>query len=226
MSDIFDEALNDANDEKKVNFFRKILPTVITLTVIISIFMAYYSWRSYKIQIHNEEMGDLLTEIAKNSDFSSKETAKESIKKIDNFIKEAENNQVELAEIYKLIHFLRDKDSKDAYNHLDWIIANSKYSDITRSFARLIWLNILVDEQIISYEMQVRARDYMQYFETEKQPFFVNATLLKALFYKKNGQNDKALEYAKSVLNMEQAQMVAREEAKAIIYNIEFNSKK
>ena len=46
MTDILDEILNDEKDAKRLQIFRKILPIVITLTIITAIFMAIYSWFS------------------------------------------------------------------------------------------------------------------------------------------------------------------------------------
>ena len=63
----------------------------------------------------------------------------------------------------------------------------------------------------------MKARNHMQYFKEPSQVFFINATLLKAVFYKKNNQNDLAAEYANTILDLESASLIAKEQARAIL---------
>jgi hypothetical protein len=66
----------------------------------------------------------------------------------------------------------------------------------------------------------MKARNYMQYFKDPNQVFFVNATLIKALFYKRNNQNDMAAEYANIILNLDGASMITIDQARAILASI------
>jgi hypothetical protein len=77
-----------------------------------------------------------------------------------------------------------------------------------------------LDQNNISEENQTKTLNYLQYFSDEKQPFFATATLMRALFYKKNSQNDLAIEYANIVLKLRDAPMAAREQARAILSSI------
>ena len=59
----------------------------------------------------------------------------------------------------------------------------TEYYELTTSFARLLWLGIILDEDKISDANQTQFRNYLQYFSQENRPFFATATLMKALFY-------------------------------------------
>lgn len=213
MADILDEALSDEKDEKKIMLFRKIFPIIITLTVIIAIVMGGFSWYQNRLESHNQKVGDMLVDLI-SGEYGEKKLINESL---DNLIQDGDNRQVEMAEIQRVVNVIESGDSPAAFEQLESIIANTNYNDITRSFARLLWLNLILDEKSISDELKMKARNHMQYFKEPSQVFFINATLLKAVFYKKNNQNDLAAEYANTILDLESASLIAKEQARAIL---------
>lgn len=213
MADILDEALSDEKDEKKIMLFRKIFPIIITLTVIIAIAMGGFSWYQNRLESHNQKVGDMLVDLI-SGEYGEKKLINESL---DNLIQDGDNRQVEMAEIQRVVNVIESGDSPAAFEQLESIIANTNYNDITRSFARLLWLNLILDEKSISDELKMKARNHMQYFKEPSQVFFINATLLKAVFYKKNNQNDLAAEYANTILDLESASLIAKEQARAIL---------
>lgn len=213
MADILDEALSDEKDEKKIMLFRKIFPIIITLTVIIAIAMGGFSWYQNRLESHNQKVGDMLVDLI-SGEYGEKKLINESL---DNLIQDGDNRQVEMAEIQRVVNVIESGDSPAAFELLESIIANTNYNDITRSFARLLWLNLILDEKSISDELKMKARNHMQYFKEPSQVFFINATLLKAVFYKKNNQNDLAAEYANTILDLESASLIAKEQARAIL---------
>ncbi len=216
MADILDEVLNDAKDEKKIMFFRKIFPLIIVSTVIIAIAMASYSWYQNRVAAHNQKVGDLYVDLI-SGEYGEKKLVDKSLNEL---VKEGDNRQVELAEIQIVSGLIESGDRSSAMERLESIIANKDYYDITTSFARLLWLNIILDENNISDELQMKARNYMQYFKEADQVFFANATLLKALFYKKNTQTDLAAEYANIILGMDNASIIVKEQAKAVLSSL------
>lgn len=213
MADILDEALSDEKDEKKIMLFRKIFPIIITLTVIIAIAMGGFSWYQNRIESHNQKVGDMLVDLI-SGEYGEKKLINESL---DNLIQDGDNRQVEMAEIQRVVNVIESGDSPAAFEQLESIIANANYNDITRSFTRLLWLNLILDEKNLSDELKMKARNHMQYFKEPSQVFFINATLLKAVFYKKNNQNDLAAEYANTILDLESASLIAKEQARAIL---------
>ena len=215
MADILDEALIDAKDEKKIMLFRKIFPIIIALTIIIAICMTGFSWYQNRVQFHNQMVGDVLVDLI-SGEYGEKELINESLEKL---IKDGDNCQVEMAEIQRVVNLIDSGNKPAAFERLESIIANPDYYEITTSFARLLWLNLALDEKNLSDELKMKARNHMQYFENPEQAFFVSATLLKAIFYKKDNQNDIAAEYAKVIINLENASLIAKEQARAILSN-------
>lgn len=216
MADILEEALIDAKDEKKIILFRKIFPIIIALTVIIAICIASFSWYQNRVQSHNQMVGDVLVDLI-SGEHGEKELINESLEKL---IQDGNNRQIEMAEIQRVVSFIESGDKPAAFKRLESIIANPDYYEITTSFARLLWLNLVLDEKSLSDELKMKARNHMQYFERPEQVFFVSATLLKAIFYKKDNQDDIAAEYAKTILNLENASLIAKEQARAILSSL------
>jgi len=60
----------------------------------------------------------------------------------------------------------------------------------------------MLDQRELTEVTQIKARKYLDHFSKENQLFFASATLLRSFFYKKNGQEDLAMEYANSLIKM------------------------
>ena len=215
MADILDEVLNDEKDEKRLLMFRKALPTIIILTIITAIIVASYNWYQNRKIAHNREIGDMLVELV-SGEYGNDALIMETL---EGLVSNGENRQTELAEL-KIVSNLSSTDPKAALVRLEAIIDNKGYYKVTTSFARLLWLAVILDEKVISEAQQAKARDYMQHFTNKEQPFFASATLMKALFYKKNNQNDLSAEYAKALLELDSASLIIKEQARAILANI------
>ena len=213
MADILDEALSDEKDEKKIMLFRKVFPIIITLTVIISIAMGGFSWYQNRLESYNQKIGDMLVDLI-SGEYGEKKLINESL---GNLIQDGDNRQVEMAEIQSVVNVIESGGSLAAFEQLESIIANINDHDITRSFARLLWLNLILDEKNVSDELKIKARNHMQYFKEPSQVFFINATLIKAVFHKKNGQSDLAAEYANAILDLESISSIIKEQARAIL---------
>ena len=216
MADILDEVLNDAKDEKKLILFRKLLPIIIILTIVIAISIAAYTLYANKKAEHNRKIGDMFVEII-SGEYGDNSAIISALKDL---VDTSENRQAELAELKIASKLIAENNSTDALNALETIINNAEYYELTTSFARLLWIGLILDEDKLSDTMQMQSRNYLQYFAQEDQPFFATATLMKALFYKKNKQNDLAVEYANAVLNLQDATLILKEQARAILASI------
>ena len=216
MADILDEVLNDAKDEKKLILFRKLLPIIIILTIVIAISIAAYTLYANKKAEHNRKIGDMFVEII-SGEYGDNSAIISALKDL---VDTSENRQAELAELEIASKLIAENNSTDALNALETIINNAEYYELTTSFARLLWIGLILDEDKLSDTMQMQSRNYLQYFAQEDQPFFATATLMKALFYKKNKQNDLAVEYANAVLNLQDATLILKEQARAILASI------
>lgn len=216
MADILDEVLNDEKDEKRLLLFRRFFPLIIILTIVIAICMAGFNWYKNSEKSHNRKIGDMFVDLV-SGDYGDDTLTKESLEKL---IETSNNRQIELAELKIAGNFIDSNDSQGALEKLETIIENKDYYEITTSFARLLWISLILDKDEISDAYQMQARNYLQYFTNEKQSFFASATLMKALFYKKNGQKDMASEYANTLLELDSASLAIKEQAKALLASI------
>jgi hypothetical protein len=216
VADILDEVLNDAKDEKKLILFRKLLPIIIIFTIVIAIAIATYTLYTNKKAEHNRKIGDMFVEII-SGEYGDNATIISALKDL---VDTSENRQAELADLEIASKLIAENNSTEALQALEAIINNTEYYELTTSFARLLWIGLILDEEKLSDTMQMQSRNYLQYFAQEDQPFFATATLMKALFYKKNKQNDLAVEYANVVLNLQDATLILKEQARAILASI------
>lgn len=213
MADILDEVLNDEKDEKRLILFRKVLPTIIITTIIIAIAMTGYNWYSNRVAEHNKELGDMFIELA----LAESTLASVTNNSLEQLAKDKGTHQAELAQIQLIHNMIDSKDLLSALTRLEEIIANKTYLDITTSYARLLWLGIILDQEKLTENMQVKARNYLDHFLKEDQLFFANATILKSLFYKKNGQVELAAKYANSLLEMKTVSRIFKDQALAVL---------
>jgi len=216
VADILDEVLNDAKDEKRLMLFRKALPIIIALTLIIAISIAAYTWYSNKNTEHNRKIGDMFVELV-SGDYGDDAATIFALKEL---VTTSDNKQTELAELKIASNLIAINDSAAAMETLEAIIKNKEYHDITTSFARLLWLGLVLDEDKIPDAQQMQSRNYLQHFSNEDQAFFATATLIKSLFYKKNNQNDLAAEHANTLLKLDNASLILKEQARAILASI------
>ena len=216
MADILDEVLNDEKDEKRLLLFRRALPAIIITTIFIAIAMTGYSWYKNRIVEHNKQIGDMFIDLASGEVGDALFTNNS----LEQLIEKGESRQAELAQIQLIHRMIDNNDSSSAMARLEGVIANNNYFEITTSYARLLWLGIVLDQKELTEVTQIKARNYLDYFSKEDQLFFANATLLKSLFYKKNGQDDLAAEYASSLLKTENASIILKEQALALLSSL------
>lgn len=212
MADILDEVLSDEKDENKILLFRKVLPIIIVTTIIIAISIASYSWYQHKTTDYNRKIGDEFVELILEPG-----EADAAILSLEALVNDSQNRQIELAELKIVSTLIAANNVAAAMEKLETIINNTKYYDITTSFARLVWISRVLDADKMSEEVHTKAIAYLQYFTNKDQPFFATATLLKALFYKKHDQNDLATKYAAIILESKDASLILKEQARAIL---------
>ena len=218
MADILDEILNDEKDEKRMRIFRKIFPIVIISTIIIAIIMACYSWFSSSRTKHNQEIGDLFTQLI-SGDYKDEKLASSLLEEINNG---NETKISELAAIKLASRHIQDNDPTGATKTLEDIVNNKDYSDITQSYARILYVSLILDTDKMSAEEENKSREYLQYFNKDTQVFYSTATLLKSLFHLKNKQFDLATQYATEILKLPRASDIIKEQAKAILAQVQY----
>ena len=216
MSDILEEILNDEKDAKRLKLFRKLFPAIITLTIIVALGIAGYNWFLQAKATHNQEIGDSFVQLISDE---SKDT-----KLLNHLLKEIEiNNKSKLSELasIKLVsEQTKLTNVSDSMGLLSKIINNNDYSEITKAYARILYISLVLDIENLTSEQENKTREYLQYFTKDSQIFYATATLLKSLFHLKNNQLDLAKQYAIETLKLPRASAIIKEQAKAIISGI------
>ncbi len=216
MVDILDEVLSDEKHEKRLYFFRKILPYIITFSLITALIIAGYGWYKNRNTKHNQNIGDLLVNLV----LENSKDVKLSIESLEELTVKSENRQAELAQIQLVNNFLARKNLAAAKVNLIEIINNANYLDLTRSYARIVWLSIALTEGDLSDEDKNKTKIFLDHFDNENLVFFGTATIMKSLYYKKIGQIELARQYAEQLLKSSSIPLVIKEQASALLANL------
>lgn len=216
MVDILDEVLSDEKHEKRLHLFRKILPFVITFSLIIAFIIAGYGWYKSRTTKHNQNIGDLLVNLV----LENSQDINLSIKSLEELTIKSENRQAELAQIQLVSNYLASKNLSEAKTKLIEIINNNNYLELTRSYARIIWLSIALTEGDLSDEDKNRTKIFFDHFDNENLVFFGTATIMKSLYYKKIGQMELARQYAEQLVKSPSTPLVIKEQASALLANL------
>lgn len=221
MTDILDEILNDEKDTKRITLFRKIFPIIVTLTVIIAFIMAGYSWISAKNIRENQEIGDLFVQLL-SGEYNDKKLINDLLEEI----KEGRENKISELSALKLAgDQIKNNNTIEALKSLENIADNKVMSEITKSYAKILYVNLILDMNDVNAEQENKTREYLQSFSKDTQVFYATATLLKSLFYLKNQQFDLAKKYSMEILDLPRASLVIKDQARAVIENLKYEKK-
>ncbi|NRB11475.1 MAG: DUF2659 family protein [Rickettsiaceae bacterium] len=212
MSDILDEVLNDAKDEKRYLFFKKTFPIIVIISIIATIAIGLYNWNKHKTLTHNKEVGSILISLLTNN-YQDQKLITQSLEKL---VTTSNNRQAELADLRLVSYKIVSNDLDGAMSSLETIIANNIYHEITTAYGRILWLNVALTKKDLSDTEKIKARNYMQYFSDEKQVFYYTATLLKAFFYQQTEEIDLAKENLHKITHSNQVPGIIRQQAIAL----------
>lgn len=218
MADILDEILNDEKDEKRLQIFRKIFPIIIISTIVIAIIMGIYSWYSSSKTKHNQEIGDSFAQLV-SGDYKDEKLISSLLEEIN---VGNENKISELAALKLVSRQIQSNDVSMSMKLLDDIISNKERSEITIAYAKILYINLVLDSDKLSPEQENKSREYLQSFNKDTGVFYSTATLLKSLFYLKNAQFDLAKEYALEILKLPRSSAIIKEQAKAVLAQIHY----
>src|SRR5687768_4802201 len=131
MADFLEEVLHDQAEEKKLYYFKKVLPYVIAFTIIIVVVMIAYNWHQNNENERRMRLGDLLTKI-----ISSDGQPDIQLESLESLISNNDGRVVELAQFERVVTKIAEQDLEGAKTFLEQIIAGKRYYDVTTSYAR------------------------------------------------------------------------------------------
>jgi len=216
MTDILEEVLSDQNDEKRLAYFKKILPVVVVCTAIIVVFMLWSNWHKAKVVENNQRTSGILIQSVSSAN-NNQELLQKSLK---NLIESSGNKIGELAAIEQVGITIRQGDIEEAKNLLDKIIHNSSYTELTTAYARLIWLDLVIEVQNLASVDRNKVEEYLNYFDKEDKAFFGTANIIKAIWYIKNNASDLAKNTLIRVIAAENVTPLIKNQATALLSKI------
>lgn len=214
MADIIDEVIRDKKEERKVIYFKKALPIVLGVTILIVFGMIINDFRKASAKTHNTEMGDTIVNSLENL-ANDTNVALEGLKYVQD---NAKNNAKDIAALQQVAVNLASNNPGEALKALEDIISDSKYNELTRSYAKLSWISIMIDGKSFDDKANSRALEYFKGF-SEKSPFWGSAKLLEAFYYS-DKDSEKAKLAAEEILKSKASTENLKEEAKAFISNL------
>ena len=218
MVDIVDEIISEDKDAKRIYYFQKLFIPIIIATIIIACGIAVYSYYSFKAEEHNREIGDLLVDVM--GDTSADEES--IITALEGIVQNSDNDTRQLAKLKMATEYIDNGRAEKASQILQGIIDDTSFFEITRAYARLLMMTIILDSSEIDDAMQLKASNLLNYFSDTSHPFFATATLIKANFYMKIGQRELAEKYAQEVIDLKSSHAVIKEQASALIAMLKY----
>jgi len=217
MSDILEEVLRDYSDEKKLYYFKKILPVVLSFTVIIIAFMLYNNW--YKDRKLSEQMqlsDKFLKILARNPEIDTN-----AYSDLSDISLQTESNVTKLANLKQIDIQIKDRNYKQAKILLEKIIFDENQDEMTKSYAYMSWLGLIIDKDGFVAEDQDKFNQTLSSFGNDGQVFEGTICLMRAIWYVKNNEKDKAIEFLKKITSVESASGSTKEQAKILLSNLQ-----
>jgi hypothetical protein len=215
MSDILEEVLNDQNEEKRLRFFKKLLPIVITISIIVIIIMFINSrYQDRKIK-DNQKNGDIFVKaigaqvIQGNKNFA--------FDTLENLINNSDSRIKEIALLEQVAIKISQKDYLEAKILLEKIIQNKEYHEITTAYARISWLTLVIDNSKVTDEDKEKIAIYLKHFSSEGKAFWATASIIKAIWDIKNNMLNSAEKSLRIVLAADNVSELSKDQARALI---------
>ena len=215
MSDILDEVTVDWVEERKLLFFKRLLPIAAGVTVLIVMFMIWYNHHNSKITLQNQETSDLFVQAmdARNSD------PKTYNEVLDSLMRDNGTGISDLAGLEKVHSYMESGDSASALEKLA-TLANNATNNLTREYSKIVWMAIIIDTKDISDSEKRRFEDLDKYFSDKNKPFFCYAALLRAMFNIKNDNKNEARAILQELVANDKASQLIKDQARAILANL------
>ncbi|MGC0372046.1 MAG: hypothetical protein DGJ47_000751, partial [Rickettsiaceae bacterium] len=158
MSDLFDEVLNEEKNTRKVNLFKKFLPIIAIVAFCCAVVISLYSWYDNNQKQQNQGVGDLIVKAAEQSDTNI------SIINLHD-----QGNDVQ-QQLIKLIDVSSKKKADDAMPLLENIIENGQNLEVTRAYARILWLSYLLKKSNYTEQQKEKSARYANFFNSPSKP--------------------------------------------------------
>ncbi|ASX28067.1 DUF2659 domain-containing protein [Rickettsia sp. MEAM1 (Bemisia tabaci)] len=219
MTDILDEVLNDQNEEKRLIFFKRLLPIVIIIALIsITIMVINNNNKSKQIE-NNQKNGDIFVK-AVNLEVvqGNRELA---ISTLENLVSISDTKIKEIALLEQVAIKLSGKQNSEAKDLLNKIIENKEYSEIVTSYARIAWCSLVIDDEKLDIAYKEKLVKYLNYFDDENKPFWATANIMKAIWDIKSNMLAEAEKNLRSLVASNNTSDLLKDQAKALLAGLD-----
>lgn len=207
MTDILDEATQDYKEQRKIYLFKKILPYILSLTLLIVVVLSAKKWIYYKDKSLKEEKTELFYESINNESGELKLEVLRGLQKDNDTI--SFNSRFVAANEY-----LNNNKKENAYEEINYIIENSK-KDLIRNLAKNWYISLKLDENNLSKNDKTKIEQLIKSVEPS-EPLYYNTRILESLFNIKYQRLDKSMEVINSLLEDNNSSPNVYEQAMAI----------
>lgn len=213
MSDLLEETKSDYLEIKKLEYFKKALPIIIIGTIIIISGMLIKGWLHNRNISSNQKVGDLFIQAIQSND---QKLLDDSLDLIIN------DNSTAFSDIARLVKIQEQMSSDNSELLLKTLqdIAKSSKNNITMAYARVIWMNIMIDKPTLSNAEEKDLEEYIAYFKNESIPFFGSVSIVNALHRIKKNDIEGARIVLNQLLSNENISRTVQDQANAILSNL------
>lgn len=222
MTDLLEEAEQDFMYNRRIEIFKKILPYIIILTIIVISFVSVKQWLNQREAKVLSDKSELFLEVIKNLD-SNTQLAKEGLLKLS---ESNENDAISVAAKFSLAtQYLKNNNQVEAISLLRKIIDDGKTHEIYRNFAKIQFTGIKLDETEILEQDKKLISKYLNAVNNERQPFYHLANIYYALYNKKIGNDNEAKITLNKILSSNNINESIKSQAEAIMSTIVITEK-
>lgn len=216
MTDLLEETTRDFKEEQKVQLFRKLLPYIIAASAFIAILLWYNDWRGDQERNRIQKFGDeylLPYAMGIESDVIP--------------IGSDEEKAQDLLLLKKLEEFIRLGDNKGAIGYIYTILNKPQLNEVTKSFAYLNLINLLLDEEKITDTDGSMVQEIFKRYGSLKdslnnnKPFALTIHMSKAMWLIKAGSLKEASSIISEILEQQNISDSVRMRAVALKNEIE-----
>lgn len=219
MTDILDEVLNDQNEEKRLIFFKRLLPIVIIIALIAITIMVINNNNKNKQIENNQKNGDIFVKAVNlEAVQGNKELA---ISTLENLVDTSDTKIKEIALLKQVAIRLSEQQNSEAKDLLSKIIENKEYSEIVTSYACIAWCSLVIDDEKLNIADKEKLVKYLNYFDNENKPFWATANIMKAIWDIKSNMFAEAEKNLRSLVASNNTSDLLKDQATALLAGLD-----
>jgi uncharacterized membrane protein len=214
--DILDEVEKDYQEIRRIILFKKLIYIALLIGFISIICIVSYKYYADKLKQNTFEMSNLLFQ-------SEKQNLEESLVTLEAIMKTSKGHVKDLAALKIVQIKFANNNPMEAKNILYNIIIGN-YSDITKSYAKLLWVSYNLDnanEDIKDDKLSMQ--DLFKDIDNKNIVFYGQFNILKALWLLKEKKEDQASETLNQLINLNILPLGLKEVTQTILHDIEIN---